>query len=181
MRKSILFTLTVFLFIACNTNDEKAGLANADSTNTSTASLPYPVGYSSEFKMIDHKYSPIIMNMWKDWDNNELDKSNNYFADSVVMDFDGSSMSGSRDSLTAKSKEYRGMFKTVTSEIDAVFSVASSDKNEDWVCIWGREKTVDSKGKLDSTAIHELWRFNKNGKIDYMSQYLQHYPKTASK
>ena len=53
----------------------------------------------------------------------------------------------------------------------AIFPVKSTDKNEDWVCIWGTEVNTDKKGKTDSVHLQETWRFNKDGKIDLLYQH----------
>jgi hypothetical protein len=62
------------------------------------------------------------------------------------------------------------MFSAVSSRVDAVFPTKSTDKGENWVCVWGME-THTMNGKTDSTNLHEVWRFNKDGKVDLMMQY----------
>ncbi|HLG39724.1 MAG TPA: hypothetical protein VI461_08645, partial [Chitinophagaceae bacterium] len=54
--------------------------------------------------------------------------------------------------------------------VDAVFAVKSTDKDENWVTIWGTEIQTDMKGKVDTVSLQETWRFNKAGKVDLMFQ-----------
>ena len=68
---------------------------------------------------------------------------------------------------------YRDGLAKVSSVIEAVLPTRSKDKNEDWVAICGKEIKTDKAGKTDSTRLHEIWRFNKAGKIEYMAQFIQ--------
>jgi hypothetical protein len=50
-------------------------------------------------------------------------------------------------------------------------SVKSTDKNENWALIWAKEVNKYKKGKVDSSYVHELWRLNKDGKVDLVYQF----------
>ncbi|MEO7801921.1 MAG: hypothetical protein ABIR81_07980, partial [Ginsengibacter sp.] len=67
--------------------------------------------------------------------------------------------------------DYRGSMKSAKSTITAIVPLKSLEFNEDWVAIWGREDDVMTDGKVQGREIHEIWRFNKDGKIDYMQSY----------
>ena len=58
-----------------------------------------------------------------------------------------------------------------TATVDAVMSVRSTDKNENWALIWAKEVNTNKKGKVDSSYVHELWRLNKDGKVDLVYQF----------
>jgi hypothetical protein len=47
----------------------------------------------------------------------------------------------------------------------------SVDKNEDWVALWGTETDTFADGKIQKRDIHEIWRINKDGKVDFMKQF----------
>ena len=83
---------------------------------------------------------------------------------------DGNRMVGTRDSALAGAKQYRGMYSTVKSTVHAITPLRSTDKNEDWVCIWGTEVHT-MNGKTDSVQLQETWRFNKDGKVSLLYQY----------
>lgn len=121
--------------------------------------------------MSNPKYSEKIVQLWDDFDKNQLDAHADYFADSISMDFPGSSFTGTRDSMVSMTKGYRSSLNAVRNKVDAVMSVKSTDRNEDWVLIWGVEYITAKGRKVDSSAIHEIWRFNNAGKVDYMGQY----------
>jgi len=71
----------------------------------------------------------------------------------------------------AMAQKMRDSQASITSSIDAVMSVKSTDKNENWALIWGEERITDKKGKKDSSAVQETWRLNKDGKVDLVYQY----------
>ena len=136
--------------------------------------LPYPVPYSSKFEMSDDYNSQMVLGLWKDFDNNTLDNSLDKFADTVTMLMPGFEMVGvTRDSALASSKEYRSMFCRVATHVAAVTALRSTDKNEEWVLVWGTEVHTNKKNVTDSVHLQETWRLNKDGKIDYMMQYMR--------
>ncbi len=68
-------------------------------------------------------------------------------------------------------KKYRGGMASAKSTIDAWVPLKSVDKNEDWVAIWGSEVDTWADGKVENRQIHEVWKINKDGKIDLMRQF----------
>ena len=180
MKKLFFLCAAGLLFYSCNdqAKSDTATDAVKDSTATDAkakvaeVALPYAVSYSSKFEIGDPENAKKILDLWKDFDNNTLDNSKAMFADSVTMQLaDGSTMKGPRDTIIAGAKGYRGMFASVTSSVDAVTSLKSIDKGENWVNIWGKEVTVDKKGKKDSSALQENWMLNKDGKVAWMIQF----------
>ena len=133
--------------------------------------MPYKANYSSHFVMSDPAHAKKVMELWKDYDGNMLDKHADYFADSLVIELpDGSRFVG-KEAAMKSIKEYRSGFNKVESTVDAWISTKSVDKNEEWVCIWGVETSTDAAGKETKTRLHEIWRLNKDGKVDYMAQF----------
>ena len=74
------------------------------------------------------------------------------------------------------SQRFRNSVASVQNKVDAFMPLKSTDKNENWVAVWGKEIITDKKGKIDSTNLHEVWRINKDGKADLMSQFSQKNP-----
>ena len=179
--KKFLFLCSLAAFAACNSgSDTKAdSMSSKDSTATAadTIAYQYPTDYSSKFEMGDPKNVTTIFELYKDWDNNNLDNSKNRFADSVSLMFgSGDMMAGSRDSIIARSKSFRNGLGTVSTQVHAVVPLRSTDKKEDWVLVWFKEYRTDAKGKKDSTEFQETWRLNKDGQADLLYQYQQNQP-----
>jgi hypothetical protein len=177
MKKIFIAAVAVILY-ACNAEekpspgDETKAVTSAQGDITNMSG--YEATYSSSFEMGDAKNAEAVLTLWKDWDNGNLDPSKGLFADSVTfLTGDGSMISGPLDSALGAMKNYREMFTTIKSTVIAILPVKSTDKNEDWVSIWGSEISTDKKGKIDSVALQESWRFNNVGKIDLMIQHMR--------
>lgn len=176
MKKTLVLAAIAATF-SCNNATETKNTKEASQPNDEVT-YAYPVNYSSKFEMGDPKNAQKVSELWKAFDDNKLMETKDNFADSISMEFPGMTMSGKRDTIIANIVGYRSSFASVESKLDAIFSTRSIDKDSsgNWICIWGSEKTVTKDNKVDSAKIHEIWHFNKDGKIDIMSQYRQEYP-----
>jgi hypothetical protein len=136
----------------------------------STMSYPYTAGYSSNFVMGNPAHARMVLDLWKDWDDNAFDR-HDYFADTVVMYLpDGSVVKGKAANLEG-AKKYRGSMTSAKSTIDAWIPLRSVDKKEDWVALWGTETDTWPDGKTETRNIQEVWRINRDGKVDLMRQF----------
>ena len=174
--KKILAIAAITMIAACNSNKDegvvKSMHTGTDSASQANVTYPYDISYSSKFEMADPKYGQTILQLWKDWDNGDLSAHKDMFADSMEMHFsDGSMMHSLRDSVMAAGQNERNRFSSTVSSVNAVTSLRSTDKNENWALVWGKEVDTDKNGKVDSFYLQETWRFNKDGKIDLLYQF----------
>lgn len=132
---------------------------------------PYTASYSSNFRVGDPMNSKMILELWKDYDNNTFD-DHDYISDTAVMFFSDGSMVKGKDALLDGVKKHRGSLTNVSSTVDAWVPLKSVDKNENWVAIWGTETNTGADGKVEKKDIHEIWRINKDGKVDFMKQFV---------
>jgi hypothetical protein len=161
MKKIFIIAFMAF-FAACNNSSDKAKTESMKSdssaaTTTATTTMPdinspYALTYSSKFEIGDPKNAETVLNLWKDWDNGNLMNGKNSFADTVTFHFsDGSMMRAARDSAVATGQKMRDNLASSTATVDAVMSVRSTDKNENWALIWAKEVNTNKKGKVDSS------------------------------
>ena len=183
MKKLLLPAAVTLLLFSCITGDktdtstDSTKMPGAKMSSNDPVKYPYAVNYSSQFEKSNDQNSQMVLGLWKDFDNNTLDNSLDKFADTVTMMMPGFEMVGvTRDSALASSKEYRSMFSKVTSRVAAVTALKSTDKNEEWVLVWGTEVHTNKKNVTDSVHLQETWRINKDGKIDYLMQYMRNTP-----
>ncbi|SRR5258706_4790711 len=170
MQKTLIAVLLILL-ISCN-SDEKKEAETKPAGAEPTTTLPYTATYSSKFEMGDNKNAEMILAAWKSWDDGDLQTSRKLFADTMHFYLrDGSEMHGRTDSTLKGAQDFRNTFSAVKSTVHAYFPIKSTDKNENWVCIWGTEVSTDKKGKVDSIGLQETWRFDKNGKVDLLYQF----------
>ncbi len=139
------------------------GMANMD--------MPYKANYSSQFAMGDQAHAKKVLELWKDYDANMVDRHSDYFADSMVVELSDGTRFVGKEAAMKSIKEYRSGLGKVESTVDAWISTKSLDRNEEWVCIWGVEKSTDASGKETKTRLHEIWQLNKDGKVVYMAQF----------
>jgi hypothetical protein len=178
MKKPLLL-VAIALFAACNSspstetaNPEKTKMDSSDRIRPIQS--PYAVMYSSNFVMDDPKNAETVLALWKAFDNGNLSVSRDYFADTMEVNlWDGTSKRGPRDSVIAMIQAYRNTLTAAVDEVNAVMAVKSTDKNEHWALIWGKEKNTHKDGKVDSIYLQETWRFDKDGKADLLYQFAQ--------
>jgi hypothetical protein len=177
MMKVFLFA-TVTMLAACNSNTPTVTTDTAKpAADTAVATVaeiqsPYAVAYSSKFAMDNPKNAESVLKLWKDWDAGNLMSSKDNFADSISLNLsDGSMMWGKRDSVLAGMQQFRNTLASSVSTVNAIMAVKSTDKNENWALIWGKEVDTNKKGKVDSFYLQETWRFNKEGKADLVYQF----------
>ncbi len=176
MKKNLLFACLLIL-ASCNSNQpaqtEPAKPAT-DSMVVQNINSPYDIQYSSKFVVGNPKYAENVLTLWKDFDNGTLSAHKDFFADSVqVILSSGARMHSSRDSVIANVQKYRSSLTAAVDRVDAVMAVRSTDKNEDWVLIWGMETDTHKNGKIDSVDLQETWKINKDGKADLLMQYMR--------
>ncbi len=180
--KKILAFIAVGLLAACTSNESSDSGSSGtpkDSAMSPVVASPapiqspdYKIAYSSDFVMDDPKNAETVLKLWKVWDDGDLSKAKDMFAENDTLYLsDGTVMMGSRDSIIAASQKYRSSLGTSVSRVDAIMAVKSADKNEHWALIWGMEKDTNAKGKADSSYMQETWRLNENGQVDKMYQY----------
>lgn len=170
MQKILFAALTVALF-SCHA-DEKKEADNKGAAPEGKSKLPYTATYSSKFEMGDSKNADAILTAWKAWDDGDLKASRTLFADTMHFYFrDGSEMHGPTDTSLVGAQMFRNTYTAVKSTVHAYMPLKSTDKNVNWVCIWGTEVFTDKQGKVDSIGLQETWRFNKDGKIDLLYQF----------
>jgi hypothetical protein len=134
-------------------------------------SQTYTAGYSSKFALADASYSDKILSLWKDYENNTLDKHLDLFSDTVSMILaNGAVVKGKAENLKGV-KEFRGSIKDYKVTVGAWLSVKSLDKGDNIVLVWGDESFTDKDGKKVQQRVHEVWVFNSAGKISFMMQY----------
>lgn len=131
---------------------------------------PYVATYSSNFVMGNTNYSKMVLELWKDWDNNDF-AAHDYMADTIIMFFPDGTISQGKDSVLAGAKRVRGSMSGAVSTLQAWVPLKSVDRDEDWVALWGEETDTWADGKKETRDVQEIWKFNKEGKIALMRQY----------
>lgn len=172
---SISMAVVLLLGLSLTTTAQKSKSKSKDVVQTSmheSENLPYTAMYSSKFQIGNSKFSRIVLNAWKSYDDNALDNVAEFVADTITAELpDGSVFKGKEDFMNGI-KTYRGGFSTVKSEVVAWTPLKSMDKGDDMVCIWGNETDTKNDGTVQKTDLHEIWGFNKDGKVSFFKQFM---------
>ena len=131
---------------------------------------PYQADYSSNFKLGNPAYVDIVLNIWKDWDDNDF-KRHDYFSDTLTMWMPDGTVTRGKEKNLEMAIKYRGSIKSAKSTIHAWVPLYSIDKKENFVCIWGSEEDTFEDGKVEKRELHEVWWFNTDGKVTSMRQW----------
>ena len=124
----------------------------------------------AQFAIGKPAYAKMVRELWKDFDDNNFDR-HDYMADTVIMMFPDGTVSKGKVANLAEVKKYRGSLKSVKSTIFACVSLTHPVRKEEAVCIWGQEEDTTADGKIEKKDLHEVWWFNKDGKVSRMMQW----------
>jgi hypothetical protein len=170
--RNLFIPLAILFLAACNNDKVQSMSTNKDTTATQPdVQYPYPVA-RSKFQIGDANNAKMILEIWKDWDSGNLQNHKDYFADQVSFFVaDGPPMIGPRDSVLAHAQAFRNTISTSESSVDAIVPLNNLDSAQNWVAIWGKEIDTDKSGKKDTTYLNEVWRLDKNNKVDLFYQF----------
>jgi hypothetical protein len=180
MKHASTFTSLVLLLtlsLTATAQNQKIKSKAQQTAMTDGKDLPYTARVSSNFEMGDSKYARLVLNAWKAYDNNAFDSFNDFVADTVTAYMPDGTVIKGKENFIKGVKEYRGGFTNVKSEIDAWLPVKSLDIDREIVCIWGTETATKSDGTIQKLDLHELWFFNREGKLVFMRQFATSPPK----
>jgi len=133
--------------------------------------MAYEAEYSSRFSLADDTYTAIVLDLWKDYEENNFVRNVDHFADDIVAELYSGEVVTGKENLLKGAKVARNGVTDFSTKMISYISLRSDDKDENWVAVWGEDSYKDKDGKSVTNAIHEIMRFNKDGKIDFMKQY----------
>ena len=186
MRKPLFLAFAAML-AACGGNP---AVSTTDSAKAKTDTViavrpiqsPYSIMYSSSFVIDDPKNAETTLAIWKAYDNGNIAAVKDLFADTVEVNLAGGmTMRASRDSVVAAVQAYRNSMSAAVDEVNAVMAVKSTDKNEHWALVWGKEKDTHKNGKVDSVYLQETWGFDNAGKARLLYQFAAQPSKPMAK
>ena len=170
--KKIAFVTICFLLVAACANHPAHKEAGA--VKDSLIYYPYSPVYSGSFKKGSDINALHVLQIWKEWETGDLLHSSGKFADSISIILPDRIMNGRKDSLLTMMKKRREAFAGLQSYVDAWLAVKPVEKNEELVLLWGRQDFTRKDGSRDYRMIHEIWRFDPQGRITSWEQYQTH-------
>jgi hypothetical protein len=168
MKKIFYLFAAVALFASCKNAAQKA------EAKTDSVTMPYKASYSSSFTISDNvKNEQLVLQSYKDWQDNKISNAPAYFADTVQLDFsDGSKYKMRRDSMVKVFQRIRDSLSSSKIDVVTTINLHSTDKNQDWVSVWYKQTDTYKNGKIDSSFFNDVNNVV-NGKIVYVSSFRQ--------
>ena len=141
--------------------------------------LPFTPNYSSKIQIVNPEHVRIILNFWKDWDNNTMENSNEKFDDSIMVLLSNGRFIQGKSNLISTRSAAREAIQTVKSTVDVWVPLHITDKDEWLVALWGSQNITRKDGSKVTQLIQEIWRINKAGKVNMIRQYTGMPPGTV--
>lgn len=116
-----------------------------------------------------------VLKSLKAYETGDVTAAATAFADSAELRFDYYHAKLSNDSLKKIFTQMRAGITSMTIDMQDWEPVISSDKKEEWVTLWYKQKWTDKKGKTDSMNVIDDAKIE-NGKIAILDEKIQHYP-----
>ena len=143
-------------------------------TSVDSVFYPYEAIYTSAFESGKTEQTAIVLQIWKEWETGSLPRLNALFADSLSLIFPGKIIRGKKEEVLRQFQGKRDGYREMQCYIDAWLPLKATDANEDIVLIWGRQDATTPSGRRDYLVLHQVWRFNAEGKIFSLTEYLTH-------
>jgi hypothetical protein len=160
----------LLLAVACNTPSNEVIPVADKPAEVKKHDYGVKFSYSADLALGDPAYADKVVAMWKHYDANTTDSTRAYFADSVFNDMPGFAGKLQADTMMKEIKASRAEYSACTTTFDAILTTKAEGKDETVVGVWGVETTTKA-GKTSKRDLHELWGFNKEGKVTWVKQY----------
>jgi hypothetical protein len=137
---------------------------------SSQVSYAYTPSYSTQFAIGNPAHAKVVLDLFKGYENNDF-SNETQFADTVMTLLpDGTQLRG-RENVIAAFKKMRSGLSSSKFDFSAIVPLKSVDRNEDWVALWGSQDMTSTDGTQTNNWFQQIWRLNKDGKIDYIQFY----------
>jgi len=169
MRYSPFFAFAI-LISACNNSVTNTPQTKSE-TSDSGIYFAYSPIYSNGYRPGNYQLVKTVTDFWRAFENGDVRTTGKSFADDITFVYPDKVISGKRDTVLSQVKQIRDSYSAVQSFVYSWMPAKAKDHDEDWVFIWGRQEYTDKDLQLKSIEVHEIWQFNKEGKIIFVQQY----------
>lgn len=135
---------------------------------------PYAPAYTSGFDKGKDIYGKTVLDFWREWETGDVMKTRSFFADSIRFILADDIFRGASEEVLKKFKARRARYSDVQFHIDYWMPLKATDTGQDMVFVWGRQDCTKLNGEREYMVLHQIWLFNRFGKITEMKHYLTH-------
>lgn len=135
---------------------------------------PFAPIYSNNFEKGDPQNAEKVLQVWRQYETGRVSHTAKLFADSIRLILPDKILLGKKDSILKLYEGKRNGYSNMQSFVYSWMPVHVKDKNEDMVFVWGLYDGTKLNGDRDYAMVHEIWRFDNNGKIKELEQFRTH-------
>lgn len=170
MKKFSSLMLIALLFAACQSKES----SGTDTAKADTTKYPYTLKKVSNWEMnSDTKNLMAATTLIKTFENLDTANMSKVLADSVWFMLDGYKFKGTKPQFLKEIQMEFGKMKSFKIQMEDMESVISKDKSEEWVSLWYHQVSSTKDGKSDTVSLFNDIKL-KNGKVEGLSEYVQH-------
>lgn len=170
MKKFSSLMLIALLFAACQSKNA----TSSDSAKADTTKYPYTIKKANNWEInTDSKNLVIATTLIKTFENLDTVNMSKVLADSVWFVLDGYKFKGTKPQFLKEIQEEFGKMSSFKIQMQDMESVVNKDKSEEWVSLWYNQISTTKDGKSDTINLFNDIKL-KNGKVEGLSEYVQH-------
>ena len=170
MRWCCCFTFIFLMLAACD--DKNAGPAKP--ARDSTVYFPYVPVNSNSYEKGRDLNAKIVLQVWKQFETGNVSNEAAHFADSLRIILPHKIYQGTKDSVLNMYRKEREKYQTMQCFVHSWMPVRMQEEGDEMVYLWGLYDGTLKNGDRDYKLVHEIWRFDKNGRIREMEQFKTH-------
>ncbi len=171
MKLSAGFFIGIICLLSCNGKQESIA---EEKWKTQNVYFPFAPIYSNNFEKGDPKKAEMVLQVWRQYETGRVSQTGKYFADSIRFILPDQILIGKKDSILRLYENKRTGYSNMQCFIYSWMPVHVEDKNENMVFVWGLYDGTKLNGDRDYALVHEIWRFDHNGKIKELEQFRTH-------
>ena len=132
---------------------------------------PFTATYSNEWEPGNVSYKRMVMDFLKDLETNTFNRDD-LLANYIELHLPGTNDFLEKSVAIPKLKSFRSGLNKLKIKLQSVIPLKSSDSNEDWVFVYGNMINTLENGTLQTVDFLQQFRINKEGKINFIKQYI---------
>ena len=156
--------------LACNNSSNQLPTIARDSP----VYYPYAPVHSNIFNTGNEILARNVLDIWRQYETGNMKTNNLFLADSLRFILPERILIGSKDSVLRWYQNKRERFSDMQCFVYSWLPVHKTDTREDLVYVWGLYDGTLKNGDRDYAMVHEIWRFDQNGRIKEMEQFRTH-------
>lgn len=165
-----LFIFSLMILTGCKNGQRERTRSSSDTA----VYYPFAPIYSNEFDPGKPEYARMVLQVWRQYETGSMKPEWKSFADTIRLILPDKILHGHKDSILQLYQQRRDRYINMQCFISSWLPVHFTDEGDDVVYVWGIYDGTFANGDRDYAMVHEIWRFNKDGKISELEQFRTH-------